>query len=176
MGQMQAVRVDVSRVKLQLHDCLTPQLCLAHICGPISSLPTRPSMKDPQWEPSPPRPSLSTWTTKQMRGMPPHWLLTCWCVPCWSLVKSRKAQCVHNIASQTHTWQLCKYAPPNVTCASWRRWLSSLGNRFTLLCILLYNRVFLWINDQGYYSQQILPGSLYLFISQQSIIVTIQIL
>lgn len=49
---------------------LHPQLFSVRICVLIWSLPTRPSTRAPPWEPSPPLPSLSTWTTKQRRGTP----------------------------------------------------------------------------------------------------------
>ena len=46
----------------------SPQLCSVRTCVLIWSPPTRPSTRAPPWEPSPPPPSLSTWTTKQKRG------------------------------------------------------------------------------------------------------------
>ena len=45
-----------------------PQLCSVRTCGPIWSPPTRRSTRAPPWGPSPPRPSLSAWTTKQRTG------------------------------------------------------------------------------------------------------------
>lgn len=46
----------------------SPQLYLVRTCVLIWSLPTRPSTRAPLWEPSPPPPSLSMWTTKQRSG------------------------------------------------------------------------------------------------------------
>ena len=54
-----------------------PQLCSVRTCGPIWSPPTRRSTRAPPWEPSPPRPSLSAWTTKQTRGRFPSLTRTC---------------------------------------------------------------------------------------------------
>lgn len=47
---------------------ISSQLCLVRTCVLIWSQPTRRFTRAPPWEPSPPPPSLSTWTTKQRRG------------------------------------------------------------------------------------------------------------
>lgn len=132
---------------------ISSQLCLVHTCALIWSPPTRLSTRAPPWEPFPPPPSLSTWTTKQRRGTAltcspiySFWLLSFYNdTLCWfsggmcslstlnhdpSLLYTEGGHV--NLLRPTHTHtrhcHLCSYI--TWSCwwrVSWNRWLNWLG-------------------------------------------------
>lgn len=106
---------------------ISPQLCSVHTCVLIWSPPTHLSMRAPPWGPSPPPPSLSTWTTEQRRGTASTCLFALFCSRFtswhrdWLLISSLSPWC--KAAAQTEGLWICHtqckhtLAHVSITCA-----------------------------------------------------------